>query len=662
MASPRPTPGFHANASDMHVDSPLKHESSSLETTSKADIEKTLSRSLQANSTTSLVSETEDDVIHVEDPGRRYNKIYGGDNSMQSAEDLGIHTEAQDNDDDYGAPILASDEVAKEPFGWELLPAVSHRSNTYDDAPHHFRSGSQTSQNGSRPSSRPGSIHGNVPNIRLPEGTPLEDLEEYEPLFPEEEKKPAGVEKPLTAADKFKRPELKNRKFPSQDIWEDTPNSLQYTATVSTPQLEEDAEDSPKARFAETDAQAFARRQEELAERESHDSSSFLAKEKKPWAHKPHIAAEARPNQLKQRFPSRDIWEDTPDSLRLQTTVSSAQSEEDILSPPGELPKAGMYLQKAPGSSPLRSEESVAAKPQIPSRPAEKSQPTIPDRPPRTRQLEGASQTPVKSKPQVPARPSKPITRDSPEGSPLTTVASNSSAKSTGSDTGAAAAAKSKPPPPARPMGSKIAALQGGFMADLNKRLQLGPKKEEPVAEEKEEEKEKAPLVDARKGRARGPARRAPAKSPAPAAPEPTSSLGFSMAVTSWEIDPEDDFVHVSSSDTEEKAAGVSSKATESETPTLATNTAGESLHESSEIDRAAKDSASVPAEHEDETSEDTEEPEKEVIVDAPEHDDQEPEELAKSMPGSFLAPETIENEDDLSASTATLKPGKAEE
>jgi hypothetical protein len=49
-----------------------------------------------------------------------------------------------------------------------------------------------------------------------------------------------------------------------------------------------------------------------------------------------------------------------------------------------------------------------------------------------------------------------------------------SSAKSVGSSAGAATTAKPKTPSPSRPVGSKIAAIQGGFMLDLNKRLQLG--------------------------------------------------------------------------------------------------------------------------------------------------------------------------------------------
>jgi uncharacterized membrane-anchored protein YhcB (DUF1043 family) len=96
-----------------------------------------------------------------------------------------------------------------------------------------------------------------------------------------------------------------------KDIWEDTPQSLQHTATVSTPQLPEDVDENSfmnnlHAREGETPEQAFARRQEELAEHESQDSESFLNREKKPWAHNSTLMAETRPG-LKQRFPSRYV-------------------------------------------------------------------------------------------------------------------------------------------------------------------------------------------------------------------------------------------------------------------------------------------------------------------------------------------------------------------
>jgi hypothetical protein len=675
MSSPRPqASALHltqSNTSDTHVESSLRKESFPTDAPGKTEFEKTLSRSLHAPSDTALESEIEDeDVIHVDPPSRRISKIYGGAGALDSTEDLGPGAEEGGIHDElgYGAPILASDEVAKEPFGWELQPAVSpvneRRGSAYDDNLYHTRSGSASSLAGSRPSSRPGSIHGNLPGYHLPSSAPLEDLDEYEPLFPEDEKKAAAA-KPLTAADRLKRPELKNRKFPSQDIWEDTPNSLQYTATVSTPQLPEETEESKelKAYEGEAPGRTFARRQEELAEMESENPDSFLHDEKQPWAQKPQLAAETRPG-MKQRFPSRDIWEDTPDSLQLQTTVTTPQSEEkDILSPSDDRPTSSI---------------AAPAKPQIPARPTksklseapEKAHPVVPERPSQgVRQAPQVDSTsphiPAKAKPQVPARPSKPITRESSENVPLTTVASNSSAKSVGSDQGAAPAAKPKPPVPSRPVGSKIAALQGGFMSDLNKRLQLGPQapKKEEVTEEPVEEKEKTPLVDARKGRARGPARRAPAKSPAPASAivtEKSSTLVFSVPSTLWQIDPDEDLLHVASHQ-DEAGSPLNTKAASSETPTLAANTAGQALHDSSEIAPSAEKASSPPLAAEDLHAEQSEDVKKAAVSaeSLGNNHEQEPVKTSDEPPvvsQSTLAPPQAE-EEDLSASTVTLKP-----
>ena len=341
--------------------------------------------------------------------------------------------------------------------------------------------------------------------------TPLEDVEEYEPLFPEDEK---GDQKPKTSAEKLR--EYKQR-FPSRDIWEDAPNSVHSTAEVSTP---EPADTRPKSRIAsvdlpardtETPAQAFARRQEELAEKEAVTPDSFLNRSQRPksWVeHQPHIAKElqGRPDSSR-RFPSRDVWEDTPDSLQFTTTVSTPQSADN----------AGSDDESKPQKS--------ANRPMIPTRPPKKqdsgddatSKLVIPDRP----------------KPRILARPVKSVA-DAKESE---------------------GAVKQKPPVPARPVGGKIAALQAGFMSDLNNRLKLGPqaaqtpKKATPPPEEVAEEKEKAPLADARKGRARGPQRRAPTKSHSPASgidksgPPPVSNgrpvLSFSMTRTLWSIDEE---------------------------------------------------------------------------------------------------------------------------
>ena len=320
---------------------------------------------------------------------------------------------------------------------------------------------------------------------------------------------------------------------------------------------------------------------------------------------------------MKQRFPSRDVWEDTPDSLQLSTTVGSPQVEDDAAMSPqlGTEEKATTGPPTANDVGLAASSLGIASKPSIPAKPSltkvldssEKSQPAIPERPSK-RADTTSPPVPVKSKPVVPARPSKPIPRESSENVSLSQVTSNSSAKSVGSDQSGAAAAKPKPPVPSRPMGSKIAALQGGFLSDLNKKLGLGPqapKKEEVVSEEPEVEKEKAPLVDARKGRARGPARRAPAKSPTPAVQAPVDNstvCGICTASTLWQIDPEEDLLSVPST-TEEKEPIPETKATESETTTLATNVAGEDLHAPYEITGSAGGLALPPVESKSETT-----------------------------------------------------------
>lgn len=627
ISSPRPQSGYgttHNNKSATHVDSPLRKASFPADGANKEEIEGVIGKKLGLASEHAAGSETEDDdVIHVDHPGYKLNKVYSGTSRHESQTDLGVHTEEEATAEDYGysAPILADDEVAKEPFGYDLQPAVSplHQRGYYDDSGRHHRRSGSGSLSGSRPSSRPGSIHGGIPGLRVNDATHLEDLQEYEPLFPEEEKK---QQKPLSQADRLKqRPDLKNRKFPSQDVWEDTPSSLQYTAEVSTPQEDEVSEEAKAQAKAEverneTPGQAFARRQEELAERESRNPDSFLHREQKNKASWPQNAPSSNDNRSisKQRFPSRDIWEDTPDSLQLQTTVGAPQAEEDIVSPPDERPTTGALVyhqEKLAAGEDLspnegRATTGIAAtmKPDVPTRPVrlqgqdspEKTHPAIPARPARSKTTDDANAppVPVRTKPTVPARPPK--KQDSGDGAPLTTVESNTSTKSTGSDHSAAAASKPKPPVPSRPLGSKIAALQGGFMSDLNKRLQLGPqapKKEEPVAEEPETVQEKAPLSDARKGRARGPARRAPAKSPAPAteSEKPSVSFSFSSPISVWQIDPEQDDLHVFSN-TVEVSKPQEIEAGEPVLKTLGTNTAGDALQETPRTAATAEDTS----------------------------------------------------------------------
>ncbi|KAJ0119433.1 hypothetical protein J7T55_013634 [Diaporthe amygdali] len=428
--------------------------------------------------------------VHIEEPNRRRSILLSGDPVPAPLPEEGT---------EYTAPILAEDEVRKNTPQRDQVaciePSRERRGSDYEADPPR-----------SRPTSRPASLY-KVDSSDL-KSTPLEDVEEYEPLFPEDDD--GAPNKHLTAAQIEK---IKQR-FPSKDIWEDAPSSVHHTATVSTPDLTEQIQRSiPPRDQTETPAQEWARKQEELAEKELTHPDAFLWRNQKPtWVgHQPHLAQEAaqagpRP-KMAQKFPSRDIWEDTPDSLKLETTVSGPQQEP--ASPADNKPHIP--------ERPLRKSSDSKEKPSIPERPKNKSpeetsKPQIPDRP----------------KPQIPARPTK---------------ASAPTAASTD-----APAPKAKPAVPARPAGNKIAALQAGFMSDLNKKLGLGPRPSQPKEEAKdevpEEPKEKAPLSDARKGRARGPQRRAPAAATA-AATAPSDSavkkpkLSFSTTVTVWSLDPD---------------------------------------------------------------------------------------------------------------------------
>lgn len=500
----------------------------------------------------------------------------------------------------YGVPILASDEVAKEQGAENMQPAVSapqeRRGSTYysgvdSETPPSYQSGFRNSSrsgsaNSSRPSSRPGSIHGSLPGIarftsiddREDMHTPLEDVEEYEPLFPDEE----GKGRSVPATERFKRREMK--RFPSQDIWEDTPNSLQLQATVNTPEPTEpqaaQVSISSSAIFEPPEAEKA--RKGEVSEQEK---EKLLPKEERLLKSnfKPHLREEISRPGMKQRFPSRDIWEDSPDSARLETTVGGPQPT-DTTSPrdthlQDEGLRAGAVISTIgrPDAGVTGGEQArggatagaaIVSKPFISPRlhvnksvaesvdPSEQAPPSLPARPPKrlhkvppayaevpiasskasveTSPVEAKQPSPTETrkapilperpKPDIPPRPANPIARDSSESIPLSKVTSLTSAASAGNGSvdddlrgirSPPPAPKPKPAVPSRPAGGKIAALKAGFMSDLDKRLQLGPQGPKPQEKALEEEEEKAPLADARKGRARGPARRKPAASPA---------------------------------------------------------------------------------------------------------------------------------------------------
>ncbi|KAK5125639.1 hypothetical protein LTR85_011913 [Meristemomyces frigidus] len=575
----------------------------------------------------------DDDVIHVDPPLRRGSKVNGG-GAMDNTIDLGPtggNTEELGgwiDERGEGTPILASDEIIKRPGSAFLQPAVSPEEartveDYYYDSDHHASSRRGSVQPPSRPGSRPSSMHGyhGGPLHRFISheevhtsgmGTPLEEIEEYEPLFPEgDEEKEQNKPKKSTLS----RPGLAHHHFPSQDVWEDTPSSLQYQTTVDTPEPAPEkiaqADGNPALVF-ETPEQEQRRRTENPEDMTS-DSKTFAKPHFKPGVLEDFHGE--RPGA--QRFPSRDIWEDTPDSMHLVTTVSSPQMDE-TLSPPEDRPTtSALPLSQDDAEARSTTGMSQILTPALPARPARKSKlseevkPEGAERPskkddPREREVPDLGsdeeqlvdrtkpRIPERPKPSVPARPARPSHSDQAEGAgaPLAKSFSAASAGSGGSGASSETvtsppAPKAKPALPARPAGSKIAALQSGFMNDLNNRLKLGPQAAAPKAKEPEAEAEaaaettKEPLVDARKSRAKGPARRKPAASPSAAGAD---ALGFSMSapVTLWQIDENDELsVAPSEEDTTAELEKVLSANTESNTQEPTMSVRSESMSQS---------------------------------------------------------------------------------
>lgn len=468
------------------------------------------------------------DVIHIDPPAHPGSKMHGGGYDPPT-EDLGPEggNTAEEGgwvtERGYGTPILASDELKKHPDSEWRQPAINPEMERHGDdytvnedgTPAYITKVRSHSRNSSR--NNGAHIQRAIPSPAQFDrgGTPLESHKEYEPLFPEDED---DERKPKTQVDKLKRPSVARHHFPSQDVWEDTPGSLQLQTTVETPEPPQEpeapSEDVSAAKVFENPETEEARKENITKE----DQQSFLPEHTRRFAAENKLLGKVRDEHplrpgMQQRFPSHDIWEDAPDHGRLETTVSTPQMEEtndyDEDSPATEKP-----IIPARPSVPARSQKTEAS-------PVDKKAPSIPDRP----------------KPQIPVRPSKPLT---------TARGEDANAESQAAAENSAPQAKAKPPVPARPGGSKIAALQAGFLQDLNSKLGMGPqapkvKEPEPDADEEPA----APLQDARKGRAKGPQRRKPAASPTPAAtvtaevavPRQQLSIGPVTAVWSFTED-----------------------------------------------------------------------------------------------------------------------------
>ncbi|KAJ5561392.1 hypothetical protein N7535_004141 [Penicillium sp. DV-2018c] len=513
IVSPAPDGRLEAQPA---IESPLRQMSFPSEATEKPTASSLRDRRSSSHS-------HREGVIHVDDPMHPLHHPDGFFPTPAPEE----NESALENEEEE-EPILAADEVR--PESAYLHPAVSptfDRQSSFEEDAYSRTPSITPSRSQSRSQSRSTSAQGQLPALarydsRDDTHTPLEDVDEYEPLFPEEDAKKEQV---LSAADRFKkRPDALQHRFPSQDIWEDTPNSLQLHATVTTPDLPKRA----SSEAFETPEQEAARRFQN-SKVDSHQVATHILE-----GESSRDKAAVRPETIKQRFPSRDIWEDAPDSQQLVTTVQPAT--EELKSP--EVPSR-------PGIPPRPQKQAQ------PISPIEKRQPpSIPDRP----------------KPQVPNRPARfspPISQNNAE------VARD------------APAVKPKPAIPARPAGNKIAALKAGFLTDLNSRLQQGPQQAPKPQEKEEEPVEKQPLSDARKGRARGPARRKPAAEKVTAKLPTIPEIKITESFNVWQIAHDGNLV-VGTSDKDGKPPAAveepSALAEKPMAPPIAKNAAGESV------------------------------------------------------------------------------------
>lgn len=485
-------------------------------------------------------------VIHVDDPHHSLHHPDGYSRSPALDDDAQGQGESAIEDDE---PILAADEVR--PESAHLHPAVSPTFDRRDSLDLELRS--RTPSVHSRSNSRPSSLHGPIPPLvrfhsrdeREDAHTPLEDVDEYEPLFPEEDSK---VEGSVSAAERFKRrPESLKHRFPSEDIWEDTPNSLQLHATVSTPDVSK-----PESTDTFESPDAEAARQQRTSQIDAHKvASRILASRGDDQG-----GVTGRPELAKQRFPSRDIWEDVPESQQLVTTIEPSKGDE--LQSPEAVTKPNI-----PPRPPRRPQTDVASKPGGTSPTESRRPPTVPDRP----------------KPQIPARPAKGSGVPSSDGLAKGSSAGGSASADESRDASAPSTTKPKPAVPARPVGNKIAALKAGFLSDLNSRLQLGPQGPRPQEKKDEPEAvaEKAPLSDARKGRARGPARRKPAGEPVHTQLPPIPEIKITETWNVWQVGEDGTLVVGSAGQPAKKEPTITPESVEA-APALAKNMAGESV------------------------------------------------------------------------------------
>lgn len=495
------------------------------------------------------VEVSEDGAVHL-DPRDSFSEFASSsDNASALAGGAPENQERQQEADDSShlGPIRAPDDTEREAASCDLEPAAP---TSHEESAHINRSGNQLEET---PSNDKDAVRDTVPSSErqasIAHDTPVpEDVspEKSETAETDEQKPQSGIEHYATSDVKDDKEEETSAPAPQEEHTTDKNEHdetlgepAEYVSAAAFRRVSAIISDAPESK--EGSSQEVSQ-----APRFSLDTVSDVKGE-----HIDTHLPEERPTTGAVAFHQEKQAEGIPLSYEEGRATTGVASVIKPAIPPRPAKK---HVDHKPKPTPESQPIPVPILPQSDGPPPAERSPVLPSDP--------KPPVPLASKPAIPprpVRPPRPVKKDplnGSEGAPLTAVSSASSARSLfeagGPEAAAAAKAKPKPPVPARPIGNKIAALQGGFFAELNKKLGKGPtapEKEGPKEEEKEQHKEVKPLADARKGRARGPARRAPAKvekakdvSPA-AAPAPAAlkqEFSFSAPTTVWEVSPED--------------------------------------------------------------------------------------------------------------------------
>lgn len=236
------------------------------------------------------------------------------------------------------------------------------------------------------------------------------------------------------------------KRFPSNDIWEDVPPSLQLSAEIENLQAEEPVSVTEQKERATTSGST------------KFEDPTTVEDEKRPTTGAP---IEGAASSSKPELPARP------------TIPSARPPPKERKLPPATIPQPPERPQASVSTSPAH----AIPPPFTAEQPVEKKQP-----------------------PGVPGRPKPKVALKGPIVRPSATAGRSSSTDAVPT------APKPKPTVPPR-TGGKIAALKAGLLSDLNNQLKLGPQAPKKVEEEQpaSPEKKKEVLPDVRKSRAKGP-------------------------------------------------------------------------------------------------------------------------------------------------------------